>query len=130
MKYIIIGGLLVVAVFILILSSIPIGKEPLTELYFVSYENYPKSMVVGENASFSFVIRNLEYQKLNYTYVVSSNYNNKTIVLKEKTVELSDKQQMTVPVSFSFDEKFERAKIEVALSERDESIFFWVAEKK
>ena len=129
MKYVVIAWAILITIAIIILLRMPLGIEPLTELYFENHNNLPKQLSLGQKAGFWFTIHNLEYRKMRYSYKVSYSFNNKTLLLKKGTVTVNNNQSLSIPVTFSINEPFTRAEVDVILIDKDNSIHFWVDEK-
>jgi len=129
MKYVIIAGVIILAVFLVILSQIPKGIEPLTELYFTQHLELPKTIEVNKTYNFSFSVHNLEYEPIIYKYEVTGEYNNKTVQFDINSIGLDNNQTKTIDETFKINEHFDRAKISVNLLNRQEVIHFWVDEK-
>ncbi|MFH1209987.1 MAG: hypothetical protein V1663_04325 [archaeon] len=129
MKYVIIAGVIILTIFLVILSQIPKGIEPLTELYFTQHLELPKTVQVNQTYNFSFSVHNLEYKAIIYQYEVIGEYNNKTVQFDINSIGLDNNQTKTVEESFKINENFDRAKISVNLLNREEVIHFWVDEE-
>jgi hypothetical protein len=128
MKVVIIGAVIILAVFLVVLSFIPIGVEPLTELYFNNHTSLPTELKPNETVGFSFTINNLEYKLMSYDYIISAEYNNKSVQLGESAVSLANNQSTAIPIAFSINENFTRAKIVVTIK-YNQTIHFWVNQK-
>ena len=128
MKYVLIGWAIILAIFLIVLSTIPKGIEPLTELYFENHTTLPATARVNVTYPFSFVIHNLEYKQTEYNYIVSVDYGNISLVRSNNTVTLKDNQTARVETDFVITEHFTRARVRVALYNRTEMIHFWVDE--
>ncbi|MCD4770893.1 hypothetical protein K8R30_00575 [archaeon] len=117
MKYVAIGAAVILVVFLAVLSQIPLGIEPLTELYFEEHTQLPSSVSLNEIYNFAFTTNNLEYQDMRYYYNVSVFDVNGSFV---KSVGFGDfviehNESRTVEEGFLFAESFERAKIKVLI---------------
>jgi len=128
MKYVLIGGVIILAVFFIVLSKIPIGIEPLTELYFNNHTNLPSTIEPSKAYSFSFTINNLEYKNMTYNYVIIAEYDNKSTNIDNKYVALVNNQSVSIPETFLIPENFTRAKILVTIK-GSQTIDFWVNQK-
>ena len=71
MKYIIIAGVVILVAFLIVLSFIPLGIEPLTELYIENHTELPKNVYLNKTYNFSFTANNLEYQDVEYEYTAN-----------------------------------------------------------
>lgn len=117
MKYVFAAGIIILVVFLAVLSQIPLGIEPLTELYFEEHTQLPSSVSLNEIYNFVFTTNNLEYQDMRYYYNVSVFDVNGSFV---KSVGFGDfviehNESRTVEEGFLFAESFERAKIKVLI---------------
>ena len=128
MKYVLIGGVIILAVFFIVLSKIPIGIEPLTELYFNNHTNLPTEIKQNQTYNFSFTINNLEYKNMTYNYVITAEYDNKTMNITNKYVTLVNNQSISIPETYMITENFTRAKILVTIK-NTQTIDFWVTKK-
>lgn len=117
MKYLIIAGICIVAVFLGVLYFIPLGIEPLTEVYFENHAELPKNVFLNKNYNFSFTVHNLEEQKMGYNYSINSYDANNTLLFKigEGDFALENNESKTFNAKYQFDEQFERAKIQVVI---------------
>jgi hypothetical protein len=128
MKYVLIGWAVILVIFLIVLSTIPIGKEPLTELYFENHTTLPATARINATYPFSFVIHNLEYEKVDYNFIVAIEYGNKSMIRSNRSVELGNNQTARITSDFKIAEPFTRARIAVSLANRSEAIHFWVDE--
>jgi len=113
MKYVVIGGIVILAVFLAALSQIPLGIEPLTELYFEEHTELPRHVFLDKEYNFSFSVVNLEYRGMDYEYSVVAEVGEETRELDSGVISLWHEENGTIEESFSFDEGFEKAKIVV-----------------
>jgi len=118
MKYLIISGLLITSAFLIVLSFIPIGIEPLTELYIENHTQLPKNVYLDKTYNFSFTTHNLEYQDVEYNYTVKVFDVNGTLIseLYSGSFTLSNNESKTIEADYRFHETFKRAKIEVEIT--------------
>ena len=117
MKYLIIAFIIILGIFLAVLSQIPIGIEPLTEVYFENHTKLPKYAFLDQDYNFSFTINNLEHQDVEYTYTIEE-YDNKGNLIREieqGTVLLFHEQKQTFHKTINFPDKFERARINVRI---------------
>jgi len=123
MKYVIIGWALILVIFLVVLSQIPIGKEPLTELYFENHISLPSDIKLNQEYEFVFTVVNLEYKPTRYSYVITID---DTVfdVGRISTIEYNASQ--SIPISLMIEQPFERSKVQVALVNRSEKIHFWI----
>ena len=137
-KILIPAGIIVIVAALLIIFNAPISKalgqwnfvpkkETYTELYFNNPENLPKQAVKGGKAVFSFTIHNVEGDRTTYPYTVEFVYSTgrRTRILKG-TVTLNDAESKTVNVSHAFADGFEQGKVEVTLTNLNQSIDFLI----
>lgn len=128
MKYVLIAGLGILAVFLFFLLQIPLGIEPLTELYFENHTQLPKNIFLNKDYNFSFTLNNLEYKEMNYKYEVNAEYNNKIEKIDDNFILLNNNESKTINEEFKINEHFERAKINIKITKLDEPIkkkFLW-----
>lgn len=118
MKYIIISGIVILAVFLTILIMIPKGIEPLTEMYFENHTSLTKYTFLNASHNFTFTIRNLEYTPMDYELVIEA-INESDAVLFEidrKNITLQDNESASFYEEFIFPKPFGRAKINILLN--------------
>ena len=116
MKHVIISAIIILAIFLIVLTQIPLGIEPLTEMYFENHANLPKHIFLNKPYNFSFTVNNLEYQDMKYNYDISVEYLNKTYELDSGAIFLSNNESETIYQDFILKENFERAKISIKLT--------------
>lgn len=117
MKYILIAALAILIVFLAVLSQIPLGIEPLTELYFENHTKLPKHIFLNKSYNFSFTTHNLEYQDMKYEYVINV-FNESNEILYELDrgeLSLANNESATIYRSFNINKSFDRAKINIEL---------------
>ena len=115
MKTIVIAGIVILAVFLIVLAFIPLGIEPLTEVYFENHTALPSSVELNQLYNFSYTIHNLEYQKVRYVYNVKM-YDEQGNFLEDMSggeVTLSNNESSTIENAFSLPQDFNRTKIQV-----------------
>lgn len=117
MKYIFVSGILILTGFLVALSYIPLGIEPLTEVYIENHEQLPKNLFLKKDYGFYFTINNLEYQDVEYEYVVEALNERGEVIsgIGEGKVTLSHEESETICQEYSFKEEFKRAKIQVTV---------------
>jgi hypothetical protein len=118
-------------VFLVILSFIPRGIEPLTEVYFENHTKLPANVFLNRDYNFSFTVHNLEYEDVNYRYSVKAEYNETSVDIDSGGIFLANNESKSIYESFSFKEHFSRAKVEVIVSKNETDsidIHFWVDE--
>ena len=121
MKWVLIGGIAILVIFLVVLSFIPLGIEPLTELYFENHTSLPANISVNETSNFSFTIHNLEYQKMRYNYDVSVFDENNTLLFKidSGNAILENNETKTISEILNVKEHFGRIRIEVMINKDD-----------
>jgi len=117
MKYIIIAGIAILAIFLAVLYFIPLGIEPLTELYLENHTELPKNVFLNKTYNFSFATHNLEYQDVEYNYTVEAFDINNTLLFEidKGKFSLADNESKTISENYKFLNGFNRAKIEVKI---------------
>lgn len=131
MKYVVIAGIVILIGFLVALHFIPIGIEPLTEVYFENHTILPVNIMLNHNYSYAFTVHNLEYRDMNYTYNITAQYNDTVIPLGRSSFSLSNNQSVTFNQNFSLKNHFDRAKIEVDVTKDTNELIdlhFWVDE--
>ncbi len=118
MKYIIIAAVSILAVFLAVLSQIPLGIEPLTELYLENHTELPKNVFLNKTYSFSFTTHNLEYQDVEYNYAVNAYDINNSLLfsIENGSFTLANNESKTININYKFLQGFDRAKIEVVIN--------------
>lgn len=117
MKKVIIAGILIIAIFLGVLTQIPLGIEPLTEVYFENHTELPKHIFLNQEYSFSFTVSNLEHQDMNYEYIIEVFDENEDFMFQFAREEffLGHEEKKTFSQDFSFDQSFDRAKINIKI---------------
>lgn len=117
MKAVLISAVIIFGIFLAVLSQIPIGIEPLTELYFEEHTSLPKSVALNETVKFKFTIRNLEYQKMRYFYNVSAfnETGDYLFSINSGEIILEDNTSITLDEEFTFVSNFNRSRIRVEI---------------
>jgi uncharacterized membrane protein len=102
--------------------------ERLTELYFTSPNQLPASYTPGQPQTVSFTAHNLEYRTTNYTYQISeqNQAGSATQPLAAGSFVLGQNQYHTQAVRIPLANLGSRVKVEVALTNVNESIDYWV----
>jgi len=118
MKYIIIAGIVILAVFLAVLSQIPLGIEPLTELYLENHTQLPVNVFLNKTYNFSFTTHNLEYQDVEYNYTINAYDVNNTLLFKidEGKFTLANNESKTINENYVFNKPFDRAKVEIKIT--------------
>lgn len=118
MKTVFIAGLVLIAIFLLVLSFIPLGIEPLTEVYFNNHTQLPAYLFLNKPYNYSFTIHDLEYQKVRYTYTVDAFDENDTLLynMNKGEVILNNNESAIINESFIMKNDFNRTQIVVNVS--------------
>ena len=118
MKYIIISAIAIIVIFLAVLSQIPIGIEPLTEVYFENHTALPSNVFLNKNYNFSFTIHNLEYQDMLYAYTINALDVNDSLISEvgNEQIILFNNESKTIFQSFSFKNHFDRSKIQIIIN--------------
>lgn len=113
MKYVLIVAGIILGIFLLVLTQIPLGIEPLTELSFEDHTHLPKHLFLNKPYNFSFTVHNLEYQEMRYIYDVSAFDENNTLLFKIDSGEilLANNDTKTTSETFTMNNHFPRTKI-------------------
>ncbi|MFC1682102.1 hypothetical protein ACFL0X_00625 [Nanoarchaeota archaeon] len=119
MKYILISAIILITIFIIVLNFIPLGIEPLTELYFEDHTTLPKHIFLNKPYNYSFTIHNLEYQNTSYTYKVFS----ETTEFDSGEIILEHNQSITIPQIFQINKPFEKMKINIQITKNNSQLF-------
>ena len=136
MKYVLVAGVLILIGFVIALQFIPIGIEPLTEVYLENHTQLPSGALVNKSYNYTFTVHNLEYRNMSYNYDVLIEYDNESLNLSDFVFEsgefaLSDNETITLTGHYRFNENFDRAKVKtIVYKDNNESIdvHFWVNE--
>jgi len=118
MKKVFIAGIVLLAIFLVVLTFIPLGIEPLTEVYFENHTQLPSTIELGKTYNYSFTIHNLEHQKMRYTYSIDmyDEKGNLTDNLRTDEIILNHDDSYTIQNSFEFEHHINRTKIVVNVS--------------
>jgi hypothetical protein len=113
MKAILIGGIVILGIFLFILAFIPLGIEPLTEVYFNNHTALPAYLFLDKPYNYSFTVHNLEYQRMRYEYSVDAFDESDKLLynLDKGEFILEDNQSVRVDDRLIMDEHFNRTKI-------------------
>jgi hypothetical protein len=120
MKKVFAAGVVILIVFIIVLQFIPLGIEPLTELYFENHTKLPVYIFPMRYYNFSFTIHNLEYQEMGYNYSVDV-YKGDDFWYTEDfgRVIIADNESVTLFEDFALSRGFDRAKVQVNIKKDD-----------
>ena len=113
MKYVLIAGIAILIVIIIILQFIPWGIEPLTEVYFENHTKIPKHIFTNQSYNYSFSVHNLEYQKMNYSYNITSYAANDISIIETGSFILEQDESKEFEKEFEFQKGFEKARIQI-----------------
>ena len=114
MKHVIISAIIILTIFLLVLTQIPLGIEPLTELYFENHTSLQTDILTNTEYNFSFTIHNLEYQNMGYDYSIDV-YKGDDFwySLDSGRVTMQDNESVIVKEDFVLSKGFERARIQI-----------------
>ena len=107
-------------------ASLKPQPERFTELYFENHTNLPKNIIIGKANSFSFTIHNLEYEKTAYLYKVYAESEGIKQEFDSNSVTLNQDESRTITENFVILVPITRPKIVVLLTEKNQSIDFWI----
>jgi len=115
MKKVLIVGILIIIGFLVVLMFIPLGIEPLTEVYFENHTELPKHLFLGEYYDFMFTVHNLEEQDMNYEYIVEvfDEEGKFMFELGRDEFFLENEESKTFTQDFMFTGGFDRAQVNV-----------------
>jgi hypothetical protein len=119
MKYVIpLAAAVILIIFLIVLSQIPLGIEPLTELYFQNSSVLPDNIFLNHVYNYSFTIHNLEYQEMGYNYTIAAYDVNNTFLyqMDSGNIILNNNQSVTIPENFSINQSFGRMEIVVNIT--------------
>lgn len=105
-----------------------VKHETFTELYFENHTLLPKTIKKGEEYSFVFTIHNVEYQDVEYSYVVYLQRDSQKITLDEGEFNLKNNEYKSVKENFGPLENL-RVKIVVEIINKNQQIDFWMGEE-
>lgn len=118
MKYVLASSLVILIIFLAVLSMIPKGIEPLTELYFENHTLLPKYIFPNHDYNFSFTIHNIEYTDMDYNYTINALNNSGAVIYKisEGKFSLANNKSKTIFKKFKLPKYFGRAEINIQLN--------------
>lgn len=118
MKWVFIAGIVLLGVFLFVLAFIPLGIEPLTEVYFENHTSLPAYLFTDKPYNFSFSVHNLEYQQMRYYYNIDAYDENDSLLynIGEGEFILLNNETKTLSEQFTIDNHFNRTKIVVNVS--------------
>lgn len=102
--------------------------ETFTELYFEDHIDLPKVAIKEKVNDFKFTIHNLEYRTMKYPYTIYAEADGIKQELDKGTVTLPHDGYKTILESFSLVTDGKRTKITVLLTNKNQSIHFWMGE--
>jgi hypothetical protein len=121
MKKVLIAGILIIIGFLVVLSFIPLGIEPLTEVYFENHTLLRANSFPNTDYNFSFTVHNLEYQDMRYEYNINV-YSETDWFLGEidsGELFLGNNMSKTIPGSYNLAKGFDRARIQINITKDD-----------
>lgn len=107
-----------------------VKPETFTELYFEDHINLPKAAIKNKVNDFKFTIHNLEYKTMTYPYTIYAEVDGIKQELDKGSVTLRHDDYRTILESFSLVSDAKRAKITVLLTDKNQSIHFWMGESQ
>ena len=121
MKKILIAGILIIIVFLIVLSFIPLGIEPLTEVYFENHTDLRQNSFPNAEYNFSFTIHNLEYQNMRYEYNINAYDVNGNLIeeLGNGEINLENNMSETIFGKYNLKKGFNRAQIKINVKKDD-----------
>ncbi len=121
MKYVLIGAIAIISIFLIVLSFIPLGIEPLTEVYFENHTSLPKYIFPDKPYNYSFSVHNLEYQDMRYDYNVNAFDEDGNLLYRMDSGEiyLANNETKTILENFAINGHFGRVKINVDIKKDD-----------
>ena len=116
-----IGGLVILIAFLTVLAFIPLGIEPLTEVYFENHTTLPAYLFLNRPYNFTFTVHNLEYQEMAYNYTVEVYDENDTFLyeLDSGRIYLVNNESTSRFEKFTMKKPFGRVKIQVNIAKDD-----------
>lgn len=102
--------------------------EKLTELYFTDPNSLPTKYVPGQTQDVKFTVHNIEYQTETYHYIIyeSNESGSQTQQLVSSAFVLGQNQYKNEAVSIPTADLGSRVKVEVYLSNVNESVDYWM----
>ncbi|OGI12750.1 hypothetical protein A3K64_04160 [Candidatus Micrarchaeota archaeon RBG_16_36_9] len=121
MKYVLIGGIVILIAFLTVLAFIPLGIEPLTEVYFENHTTLPAYLFLNRPYNFTFTVHNLEYQEMAYNYTVEVYDENDTFLyeLDSGRIYLVNNESTSRFEKFTMKKPFGRVKININIKKDD-----------
>jgi hypothetical protein len=100
--------------------------ERLTELYFDANEKLPKSVTENQPVRFAFTIHNLETSDYQYTYEVLVKAQGTSHVVDSGNILVKNSQYYSKTEQFSLKGASKEQEVVVALTNKKQSIDFWL----
>lgn len=118
MRAVFIAGIVLLGIFLFVLSFIPLGIEPLTEVYFENHTKLPVYLFLDKPYNYSFTVHNLEYQEMRYYYTIDAfdEEGNLLYNMDKDEFILSNNQSRTINEQFVMAGHFNRTKIMINVS--------------
>ncbi|SRR5579884_348352 len=104
--------------------------ERLTELYFDANEKLPKSVVANQPVRFAFTIHNLETSDYQYTYEVLVKSQGTSHVVDSGNILVKNGQYYSQAEQISLKESAKEQEVVVVLTNKKQSIDFWLGGNK
>ncbi|MDE2025910.1 MAG: hypothetical protein KGJ07_05430 [Patescibacteria group bacterium] len=114
-----------------VLKTFQAKKTPFTELYFENNEHLPSkpNIITNYNAvpyTFSFTIHNLEYNDMNYSYIIKME-GVKNVIIDKSNIPIKDNEKKTITETFVLPNKIDiKTLISVSLLNKNQTISFWL----
>lgn len=104
---------MILAIFLIVLSFIPLGIEPLTEVYYENHTKLPAYLFLNKPYNYTFSVHNIEYQKMGYNYTIDaySEEGNLLYNMDKGSFILENNETKTIYEEFTMHNHFNRTKI-------------------
>ncbi len=109
MKQIVLAAILIAIGFFFLLARIPIGIEPITEVYFENHTLLPNALYYTQETEFSFTVVNAEHREMQYKYRVER-YNGegeRVTMTRLKDFSLVEGEKITFTEGLGYDDVFD-----------------------
>lgn len=110
-----------------IVMATTVKPESFTELYFENHTQLSDKITRWQQYSLSFTIHNLEYQEMDYPYVVYLQRDTEKIILSQGSVTLKHDESKTINDTVGPFKNL-RTKIVVKLTNKNQTISYWLDE--
>jgi len=121
MKKVLIAIAIIIVIFVIVLQFIPLGIEPLTELYFEDHTGLRANIFPDTEYNFTFSTHNLEYQEMRYDYNISIFDVNGEFIkeISSGKIYLENNATKTITENYSIKKGFTRAQVKITLEKDD-----------